>query len=60
MIKYYQQNLSKMLLKFLFSEALIDSYVDHDEFVSVNNVLREYSEMKELIKNPKNAVEYAI
>ena len=60
MIKYYQQNLSKMLSKFLFSEALIDSYVDHDEFVSVNNVLREYSEMKELIKNPKNAVEYAI
>ena len=49
-----------MLSKFLFSEALIDSYVDHDEFVSVNNVLREYSEMKELIKNPKNAVEYAI
>ena len=60
MIKYYQQNLSKMLSKFLFSEALIDSYVDHDDFVSVNNVLREYSEMKELIKNPKNAVEYAI
>ena len=37
------------------SKALIDSYVNHDEFI---NVLREYSEMKEEIKNPENAVEY--
>ena len=26
----------------LISMALIDSYVSHDKFVSVNNVLREY------------------
>ena len=26
--------------------ALIVSYISHDEFVSVNNVLREYYEMK--------------
>ena len=26
--------------------ALIASYISHDEFVSVNNVLREYYEMK--------------
>ena len=25
----------------------MDSYFSHDEFVSVNNVLREYDEMKE-------------
>ena len=28
----------------------MDSYFSHDEFVSVNNVLREYDEMKEEIK----------
>ena len=33
------------------SKALIDSYISHDEFISVNNVLREYNEIKEQIKN---------
>ena len=33
------------------SKALIDSYITHD--VPVNNVLREYDDMKEAIKNPK-------
>ena len=42
------------------SKALIDSYISHDEFVSVNNVLREYNEMKEETENPKNALEYTI
>ena len=27
-------------------KALIDSYISHDEFVSVNNVFREYNEIK--------------
>ena len=36
----------------LISEALIDSYINHDEFISVNNVLRQYNEMKEIFKNP--------
>ena len=44
----------------LISEALIDSYINHDEYVSVNNALREYNKMKEEIKNPKNVVEYTI
>ena len=34
-------------IEVLISKALIDSYISHDEFVSVNNVLREYYEMKE-------------
>ena len=34
----------------------MDSHITHEEFLSVNNVLREYNEMKEEIKNPKNAV----
>ena len=47
-------------IEVLISKALLDSYISHDEFVSVNNVLREYNEMKEEIKNPKTAVENTI
>ena len=43
--------------KVLNSRALIDLYISHDEFVSVN-VLREYY-MKE-IKNAETSVEYII
>ena len=35
----------------LISKALINSYINHGKFVSMNNVLREYNEMKEEIKN---------
>ena len=31
------------VMKVLISKALINSYISHDEFVSVNNVLREYN-----------------
>ena len=44
----------------LISKVLIDLYINYDEFFSVNNVLREYNEMKEEIKNPENAREYTI
>ena len=27
----------------LISKALIDSYISHDQFVSVNNALKEYN-----------------
>ena len=37
-------------IKVLISKALINSYISHDKFVSVNNVLREYNEIKEKIK----------
>ena len=30
-------------IEFLISKTLIDSYISHDEFILVNNVLREYS-----------------
>ena len=42
----------------LASKDLSDSYINYDEFVYVNNVLRKYNEMKQEIKNPKNAGEY--
>ena len=44
----------------LISKALIDSYINHDKFVSPNKVLRKYNEMKEEIKNPENAVKHNI
>ena len=39
----------------VFSKAVIDSYISHDEVISVNSVLKEYSEMKEVIKNPESS-----
>ena len=45
-------------IEVLISKALIDSYISHDEFVSVYNVLREFNEMKEEIKNIEFSVEY--
>ena len=44
----------------LMSKALIDSYITDDEFVSVNNVLREYNEIKNKLKNPETSAEYIV
>ena len=33
-------------IEILISKSLIDAFISHDEFVSVDNVLREYNEMK--------------
>ena len=41
-------------IKILVSKALMNSYINHDEYVSVNNVLREYDEMTEEIKILEN------
>ena len=45
-------------VKVLISKALIDWYINHGEFVSAYNVLREYNEIKEENKNPENTVKY--
>ena len=47
-------------IEFLISKAFFDSYIIHDEFVSVNIGLREYNEMKEEMKNPETSVEFTI
>ena len=47
-------------IEVIISKSLIDSYISHDEFVSVNNVLREYNEIKEEIKNLETSVIYYI
>ena len=36
-------------IEVLISKALIDSYISHNEFVSVNHVLREYNEIKTFV-----------
>ena len=39
---------------FLIFKALIYSCIGHDEFVSVNDLLKEYDDIKEEIKNLKD------
>ena len=43
----------------VISKDLIDSYISHDEFSLVNNVLKEYRDMKEAIKSPKIIRKYS-
>ena len=40
-------------IEILISKALIDSVISHDKFVLIHNVLKEYNQMKEEIKNLK-------
>ena len=47
-------------IKVLICKASSDSYINHGEFVSVNNVLTEYNKMKEKIKFSKIAIEYTL
>ena len=42
-------------INLLITKVLINSYINHDEFSSVNNLLREHQEMKEKIENSENA-----
>ena len=44
-------------IEVLISKTLLDSFINHYEFVSENNVLREYNELKKEIKNPETTVE---
>ena len=38
-------------MEVLISKGLIDSNISHDEFILINNVLKEFYDMKEKIKN---------
>ena len=40
-------------IEVLNSKTLIDSVISHDEFLLINNFLKEFSEVKEEIKNLK-------
>ena len=41
-------------MEVLISKSLIDSNISHDEFVLINNVLKEFYDMKAEIKNSNN------
>ena len=41
-------------IKVLIIKALIDSVISHDEFILINNIQKEYNEIKEEIKNSNN------
>ena len=45
------QNLKSNSIEVLISKTLIDSNINHDSFVLINNVLSEYDDTKEEIKN---------
>ena len=45
-------------IKVLISKALIDSIISLDEFVLINNVLKEYREMKERTKNLEDLIKF--
>ena len=47
-------------IEVIISEAFINSYIRHDEFASVINVVTEYNEMKKEIKNSKTSAELTI
>ena len=38
-------------IEVLITKALVDSVITHNEFVLINNVLKEHDEMKEEMKN---------
>ena len=44
------QNLKSNSIEVLISKTLIDSNINHDRFVLINNVLNEYDDTKE-VKN---------
>ena len=43
-------------IEFLISKALLDSVISHNEFFLINNVLKDYDEMKEEIKKNNNLI----
>ena len=45
------------IIEVLISKALTDSNISHDEFVLINNVLKQYDKMKEEIKNFRRFIE---
>ena len=48
------------IIEVLISNDLINSNITHDEFVLIDNMLGEYGNMKEEIKNSKTSSVYQI
>ena len=47
-------------IEVLISQTIIDSSISHDEFVLINDVLREFYDMKEEIKNSNDKQEFKL
>ena len=47
-------------IEVLISRDLVESYISHDEIISVNKVLEEYGDMKDAIKNLKTLTVHQI
>ena len=47
-------------IEVLISKALIDSNISDDEFLLINNVLKEFYAMKEEIKNSNNKQKFKL
>ena len=45
-------------IKVMISKFLTDLHISHNDFVSINSMLREYNESKEEIKNIETSVNY--
>ena len=45
-------------VELLISKALIDSNIIHNEFDSINNVVKEYNDMKEDLNNQSKILYY--
>ena len=59
MIKQHLLAKSKLnSIEVLISKALTDSNISHDEFVLINNVLKEYDNMKEKRKHSNDRLVY--
>ena len=43
-------------IEVLISKAVMEAYISHDQFFSVNDMLREYNKMKKEIKNSETSV----
>ena len=68
-IKKKEKKLNKMVslaksklisIEVLISKALIESVISHDNFVLINNVLKEYNEMKDEIKTLKTESSFGL
>ena len=46
-MRIYNSKVVTVFLLVLISKAVIDSNISHYEFVSINNVLKEYDNIKE-------------
>ena len=48
------------VIKVLISKTLADSVISYDEFVLINNILKEYNEIKEEMKKKKDVIKFIL